>query len=170
MENKKIWVITDTHLYHKNIIEYENRPENYNELILENWRAMVGMNDMVLHLGDVIFRQAHMLNEILGSLPGLKILTMGNHDNRTGTMAWFEKRGFEHVCREYVIDDIVFSHKPIDMTSRREKYNIHGHFHTKSHSAGTYPYYDDARHIKLAIEEEEYKPVLLTDILSRRNK
>lgn len=33
---KKTWLITDRHHNHKAIIKYEGRPENFNELIIEN--------------------------------------------------------------------------------------------------------------------------------------
>lgn len=158
------------HWYHENIKKYEGRPDDYNELILANWKAMVGPDDIVIHLGDVIFRQAYRLKEILNSLPGIKILTMGNHDNRTGTMAWFEKRGFYHVCKEYIAHDIVFSHKPIDMTGRSELYNIHGHLHSLDISSAEfikqYPFYTE-RNLRLSIEIENYKPILLYDFLNK---
>ena len=51
----KYYVISDTHFLHDNTIKYCNRPEDYNERIIENWRKVVSDEDTVIHLGDVRF-------------------------------------------------------------------------------------------------------------------
>ena len=112
---RKTWVLTDTHFNHAKIIKYEDRPADFKERIISNWRDMVGPYDLVIHLGDVIFNSKHELLGILESMPGVKILTMGNHDKRTGTATWFMRMGFNYVCKYHVIDDVLLSHKPLDL-------------------------------------------------------
>ena len=52
----KIWIISDTHFCHKNIIAYSGRPfktvEEMNDEIIKRWNNKVGKDDFVIHLGD----------------------------------------------------------------------------------------------------------------------
>ena len=82
----RIWLISDTHFLHKNIIEYCNRPVNFNSLIIKNWNKLVGDDDLVIHLGDVTFglktkELIEKANKILSILKGHKVLLRGNHDS-----------------------------------------------------------------------------------------
>ena len=161
-----IWIITDTHWNHDKIKVYENRPDDYNELITANWKATVKPTDTVIHLGDVIFNRRYELEGILKSLPGLKMLTVGNHDRRTGTNSWFLRMGFNYVCKSHTYKNILFSHKPLDLAEYSGvDFNVHGHFHRNSHNPVDYPYYDESRHVKVSIEENDYKPVRLGELV-----
>ena len=46
-------IISDTHFLHKNIVQYCNRPTDFNKLIIKNWHKVVKPEDIVIHLGDV---------------------------------------------------------------------------------------------------------------------
>ena len=156
-----------THWNHDNIKKYENRPDNYKELIIDNWRAVVQPRDTVIHLGDVIFNNRNELKQIMESLPGIKMLTVGNHDKRTGTNSWFLRMGFNYVCKSHVYKNILFSHKPLDISEYPGvEYNIHGHFHKNSHDPAQYPFYDVSKHIKVSIEELDYKLVRLDELVT----
>ena len=89
----KIFLIADTHFNHDAIIEFEGRPSNYMDIIKKKWNHLVGENDLVIHLGDVIFKRASELKDIMESLNGRKWLVRGNHDKEN--IAWYLKRGFD---------------------------------------------------------------------------
>lgn len=118
-------------------------------------------------MGDVIFNQRYELREILESIPGIKILTVGNHDRRTGTNNWFLRMGFNYVCKSHEFKGILFSHKPIDIKDYPGvKWNVHGHLHSNTHDMAQYPFYDPAVHIKVSVEETNYMPVPLDKLVA----
>lgn len=173
----KYYVISDTHFLHNNIIKYCNRPEDYNERIIENWRKVVSDEDIVIHLGDVACgftgREAE-LKQIFELLPGKKQLIKGNHDTRVD-MFYFDL-GFETVKDYAIIENegykTLLCHYPLEIslhdhkTSRamqielmslfRDKkcsYLIHGHTHNAK------PKYGFA--FNASVERLNYTPIEL---------
>ena len=77
----KVWVTSDTHFLHENIIKYCDRPfkdkEEMTEALITTWNEQVGDDDLVIHLGDVTFSKDY---DVLSLLNGKKILVLGNHD------------------------------------------------------------------------------------------
>ena len=65
----------DLHLGHKNIIKYCNRPfsslKDMDETIINNWNSVVGKNDTVYALGDLVFgfhKYEKYLNQLNGKI------------------------------------------------------------------------------------------------------
>lgn len=81
---KGLWVTSDIHLQHKNIIKYCSRPfqtvDEMDEQIIKNWNEVVKKNDTVFIIGDVGFGNVDKLCEKIKRLNGKKILIVGNHD------------------------------------------------------------------------------------------
>jgi calcineurin-like phosphoesterase family protein len=192
----KIWLISDTHFYHKNIIKFENRPLDHNEKIIENWNKVVSDDDLVIHLGDVIFGmdKFETLKKVLGSLNGKKVLCRGNHDgypeSSWGKWDWFMDAGFDAVMDYFVYQDMAFSHAPLTPLPLTARYgygkpvrlNIHGHFHrghtrvpqTGEDEAGfqdefyDYQYYRaNKEKYRLIQIEDELRPFSLEEILEK---
>ena len=158
-----IYLISDTHWNHNKICELAGRPENYQELITKNWNDIVKDDDLVVHLGDVIFSRASELSGILDSLNGRKVLVRGNHDHERTN--WYLKKGFSFVCDSFIKKGMLFSHEPMEVTGDL-KCNIHGHLHSEHHrSTEDYPFYDKEKNILISIEEN-FSPVLLDDIIT----
>ena len=70
----KLYVTSDTHFNHKNIIEYCDRPfkdiYEMNETIINNWNQVVKEEDIIYHLGDYGFGKKENLQEIFEELNG----------------------------------------------------------------------------------------------------
>ena len=134
----KIWVTSDTHFGHKNILVYEAaaRPfkdrDEMNEALIQKWNEKVGPNDVVFHLGDFAFATPNKIRQITERLNGRKFLLLGNHD-RVRKFDW-EHLGFERIFRHSFLMDgrFIFSHEPLDKIPDG-KINVYGHVHGSSY-------------------------------------
>jgi len=84
LDGRKVWAWSDQHFWHKNIIEFSERPYDnciqMHEHMLANHNEIVGKDDIVIWGGDVGFKGTGVLNEMLAEYNGYKILIVGNHD------------------------------------------------------------------------------------------
>lgn len=130
----RYWLTTDTHLGHKQMIEYCGRPEGFEQIILDNLKKVLLPSDVLIHLGDVCIGSDEKWNKELLSLPGKKWLIKGNHDNKSNS--WYLRQGWDFVGN--TISDIFFgkkivlSHAPVKVEEDIDLM-IHGHFHNTLH-------------------------------------
>ena len=90
---RDIWVISDTHFDHANILTFTDKVgkqtrnfddvNHMNEHMIDRWNSVVKPGDKVYHLGDVLFgtRKEEWMNKNFPRLNGQKRLVVGNHDN-----------------------------------------------------------------------------------------
>lgn len=132
--NSKLFITSDTHFFHKNILVYEkdNRPfssiDEMNDEMVSRWNDVVGENDYVLHLGDFAFTGLERMKDIVSKLNGKIILLIGNHDNVKRCK--LPELGFYRVIEKpFVLDEkFIMSHEPlIDVPDGMV--NIFGHVH-----------------------------------------
>jgi calcineurin-like phosphoesterase family protein len=158
---ENVWVWSDTHFGHNNIIKYCDRP--YEDLdamdrsLIANYNCTVGPDDLCIWVGDVAFKGAEKANEILDALNGNKILVVGNHDINKGKV---KNMNFNEIHLLYTIEDsiapLLFTHFPFE-TIPQPWINIHGHIHN-SHELGS------MQHINVSVEVIGYKPMHLDEI------
>lgn len=83
LDISKVFLTSDTHFYHKNIITYCNRPfetvEKMNETLISNWNKVVPIDGIVFHCGDFAFGGSEVWHKILPRLNGQIHLILGNH-------------------------------------------------------------------------------------------
>jgi calcineurin-like phosphoesterase family protein len=168
-----IWVISDTHFGHANIIRYCNRPfwkanpvgpiddqyvesvpdvEAMDEKIIENWNSVVkNPSDIVYHLGDVYFGKTRGWLE---RCMGRKRLILGNHDYLPNP---YLQENFQKILmwRMFPEFGLLLTHVPVHETSRNPDkcpVNVHGHIHNNYQVPG--PGY-----INVSCEMIDYTPV-----------
>lgn len=139
----KVFVISDTHIGHNNIIKFVDsngnriRPfeslDEMHQLLLNNWNSVVSDDDVVYHLGDVGFHRVDTA-DFLSKAKGKKHLILGNHDNFP--MSFYE--GYFNsikVSKRFTLSDgtkLMLSHYPIhDFSLHGFDVNVHGHIHDK---------------------------------------
>ncbi len=154
------WLITDTHFFHDEIVKHCGRPDNHLQLIMNNLRYCLAPQDLLIHLGDVIFYKYPELKAMMDSIPGTKVLTIGNHDKKS--ISWYMRNGFAFAATMFQIGDVIFSHKPISPLPSGVKLNIHGHWHNIKHH-DIPDFYNNQQYRLLAIENTDYKPVKLSE-------
>ena len=80
---------SDWHLFHKNVIEFDNRPfkdiYHMTEILVNNYNATVMPDCTCYFLGDFSMGNVEKTKEIVARLNGTKILILGNHDKNVST-------------------------------------------------------------------------------------
>lgn len=157
------WIISDTHFGHANIIKYCSRPENHDELMADLWHLAVGIDEQILHLGDLAFKTSPELWDVINGLPGRKMLIMGNHDRKA--KKWYEDLGFQIMPRRLWFNwngrQVLFTHDAETEVSGWS-INIHGHIHNNGYPSAIYRSKD---YRNVSVEVMGYQPVRLREIL-----
>ena len=173
----KIYIISDTHFNHKNIIDYCNRPfKDINEMnnsIIDYWNKTVKEDDIVYHLGDFFLGSKFDLKDIVDRLNGTIYLIRDNHDRLT--VKSYEDYGIIVLKNAPIIMDdykIMLSHRPLPDTMIKDGYiNIHGHIH-QNKLEDTYDnnLFDKNKHINVSCDTLRFKPILLEKLLKEMDK
>lgn len=163
-DGPQVWVWSDQHFGHNNIIDFSNRPypnlSLMHECMLLNHNDYVEPGDISIWVGDVAFLKDDEANKLIRQYNGYKILILGNHDVNGGEVKkldFDEIHVIKHVNFQYGhanTFDFVFTHYPCDNFDDRTM-NIHGHEHV-SHLLT-----NDHKHINVNCELHGYKPVNL---------
>lgn len=146
-----VFLISDTHFGHTNIIKYCGRPfatpQEMDEALVENWNATVGKYDKIYHLGDV--SMSHKALPILERLNGTKILIKGNHD--IFALKYYTPY-FKDIRGSHELGGAVLTHIPVH-ESQKTRYlaNIHGHTHEKN--------LPDPWYVNVSVEQTNYTPI-----------
>ena len=176
------FVISDTHFYHKNIINYCHRPFNnidyMNNYMIKKWNSIIKNDDTIYHLGDFALgwdksnfkTKKECYKDLMNKLNGNKILIKGNHDRETDN--FYKEIGFKEVYNYLEIDDILLIHYPIVIKNEQymkekllkfisqfniNKYRlvIHGHVHNSN--------YQLQKHLNVSVEKINYLPIKLNN-------
>ena len=136
----KIWFTSDHHFFHRNILKHENRPfdsvEEMNEYLIDKWNEHVEQNDIVYHMGDIVWGGYDRWKEVLPRLNGEIHLILGNHD-KSNVAYRMRKEGYlkevyEVGHRLKVGKHLLWlSHYPMEIGLRLRKWSICGHIHSK---------------------------------------
>ena len=170
---KKVYVISDQHFYHGNIINYI-RPEfssveDMNEHIILKHNEVVRDDDIVIFLGDFCFKNS-AISDILKRLKGHKFLLLGNHDGKIYKKR-YDEMGFEDVF-VYPVKflDTYLSHYPLlgekkDETQNAIYYLFEREF-KKSDSINYYGHVHDSgveynNSVNVTVEHTVYEPKLI---------
>lgn len=164
--NDQLWIISDTHFGHKNIVKYQKRPETHETIMLSEWIRRVRDTDQILHMGDVFLGRRGDWAAIISRMPGEKFLIKGNHDKAARHL--YDQAGFTIIapfcCRRYA-----FTHRPISKQFPAPKEwvwhtNIHGHTHSGLHRVDEGTPLEGKTYINVSADVTDLAPLQLGSI------
>ncbi len=159
-KKNNVYLISDLHLDHTNIIEYCDRPFkskwHMNSTILRNWNNTVKNCDVVYFLGDMAFgRNSHPAHYWIDKLRGKIIFIKGSHDRIRAT---------KYHILEYNGNRFLLIHDPKDVPIGWNDWVIHGHYH--NNHLDTYPFINgEKKTINVSVELLDYTPISIDDLL-----
>jgi calcineurin-like phosphoesterase family protein len=176
MEVSNIWVTSDHHFNHANILKFKDKDgkkfrgdlfkdvAEMNEKMIHNWNSVIKPEDKVYHLGDVYFGNQQEADTILSRLMGKKRLIVGNHDCLYGKGNVLHKHFKKiYMWRLFKEHNMLLSHVPIHKESfRKVDYNVHGHIHQND------PY--GPEYINVCVERTNYTPVHVEEVIKKYGK
>jgi calcineurin-like phosphoesterase family protein len=158
-----IYVISDLHLGHANIIKYCSRPfshdavDEMDQVLIKNWNYTVKSGDRIFLIGDLCYGpNAKTPFEYLQQLNGDINLIQGNHDKDTKPRVHNET--LNHLDLHFLL-----IHDPNDAPSNFDGWIIHGHHH--NNNLEEYPFINfEKRRINVSAEVIKYQPVSLSEL------
>ena len=180
--NRNVYVISDHHINHKNIIELtrnnfsiNDEPlKAMNEYIINEHNKVVDKEDIVIMLGDFSFKRSiTSLSKYISRMNGHKILILGNHD-KTDKISLYIKAGFEDVYLYPIkFNEDYYSHYPLNASKESKDrpsnilydllykefsandsgINYHGHQHALVNNGD--------REKNVTCEQLDYKPLFV---------
>lgn len=176
MARNNVWVISDTHFGHKNILSFKDKDtgdlirgktfssvEEMDETLIDNWNRVVKPGDKIYHLGDVFFGNKIDFMQKWNRLNGKKRLILGNHDDATFFMKYnlVSRIAVWRLFPEY---NLVLTHVPLHDTVLRENRfkgkvgtNIHGHIHHNPSPT--------ENHRNVSVENINYTPINIEEFI-----
>lgn len=145
---QNVFVTSDLHFGHTNILDYEQRKDYMNiktlqehdKFLIDRWNSVVHKNDLVIILGDLSFYKGYKTTSILNKLNGYKLLIKGNHDECFLKNKTFDKNCFigvyDYLETNYKGTKLCLMHYPISHFRHMGKPEngyllIHGHIHSQ---------------------------------------
>lgn len=176
--SREIWVTSDTHLFHSNILKFKDsdtgnliRGEKFsdvdqmNQYILDKWNSVVKPGDIVYHLGDVFMGNREDFKNLWPKFQGSKRLVVGNHDD----IPFLSSGGFFKkvmMWRTFPEFGLMLSHVPLHQSSLRRGapdnpdapvlLNVMGHIHQNPAPDGPYRC--------VCVEQTDYTPINIEEL------
>lgn len=134
-----IFITSDLHFDHKNILDFEYRPyrdiETMKKDMIANWNKVVSKVDTVYLLGDFSFGNVNNWIDSLNQLRGNIIFIKGNHDktkilNRVLRDGYIQELHNVGTMLRIEGQTLNLTHYPMDIGNRPNNWSIHGHLHS----------------------------------------
>lgn len=167
-----VFVWSDLHLGHENIIRYANRPfggtHHMDQSLLVHAQATVEDGQWLLCVGDLaMWKDRAAIERWMAQCPGRKLLVLGNHDvrgrERPQRLEDWQALGFEAVADAAVLPaaqghpELWVTHYPLAPALVPEGVrNLHGHTHAHKVPG---PF------VNACVEHLDYRPTRLAALL-----
>jgi calcineurin-like phosphoesterase family protein len=128
---RRTFFSSDWHVGHANCLVYDKRPfkdlSHMHRVLINNYNATVGPEDICYFLGDVGFCKTDLLRSVVAELHGTKVLILGNHDKGATAM---RRMGFDVVLNAAAIEVaghlVTMTHCPLRGVWREDTQGMKG--------------------------------------------
>jgi calcineurin-like phosphoesterase family protein len=157
-----IYLISDLHLDHENIIRYCRRPfsdaHEMNRVLVQNWNETIRSDDLVYYLGDLQYHTDIPIDiSYRDTLHGRICFIAGNHDSNVP-----DPVPSQEITRGET--RFLLIHDPDLAPPDYPGWVIHGHVH--NHDLCRYPFFNRSeRRINVSAELIGYRPVRLDQLI-----
>lgn len=138
----ELWLTSDLHIGHVNIIAYTGRPfagvDEMDEWLVTAWNEVVGVDDTVWVIGDVCMGQIDRSLARVSQLHGTRRLVSGNHD-RTFRKSGIPQPTWEAAYRAAGFASIHHGTIEIDIGLTAPTLACHFPYSGDSHAGDRYP-------------------------------
>jgi calcineurin-like phosphoesterase family protein len=168
--NGKIYVVSDLHLEHDNIISYCQRPFNdsveMNKALINGWNDVLNDEDKIFFLGDFApFKKIPRITTWMKQLSGNIVTIQGSHDP--------DGFGIERYILDYGGFSFLLVHAPVSSPKHETAVIPHDwtgwviHGHTHNNDMINYPFINGLKKtINVSVELTGYRPVSLDFLIS----
>jgi calcineurin-like phosphoesterase family protein/2'-5' RNA ligase len=162
---KNVFLISDLHFDHGNIIKYCNRTfkdtEEMNTTLLKHWNDDIKDIDKVYFLGDLRFgRNSHSIEYWYEKLNGDVVFIKGSHDNEMPKI-----QSYETYLLNYREKNFLLVHDPDKAPKEWTGWIIHGHHH--NNQLEKYPFINgETKTINVSVELLDYHPLNIDQLFS----
>ncbi|MDO8871999.1 MAG: metallophosphoesterase family protein [Methanoregula sp.] len=169
-ETPNIYLISDLHLNHRNIIKYCHRPfssvEEMNKEMARRWNRTVNKNDIVYFLGDLDTKDS--IGYWIAHLNGRKTFIEGNHDvvkNKDGAVIYHKIKGaVPYETLNYRGYSFYLVHDPHEIPDHWKDWAIYGHKHNNDISK--FPFIDgENKRINVSVEVIDFRPLNIDKLI-----
>lgn len=169
---EQIWITSDLHFYHDNIVSHCNRPttiEEHNDWLINILNSNIKEGDTVYHCGDFGFGKNATfdnLKNILSRLNGNWLFIIGNHDKENQLKEICKEATGKHQVlgyyyeRRYRGKNLIMFHFPIENWNKQRYGSIHLHGHL--HNNKTRLHIDNRFNVCFDVD---HRPYLLSEFI-----
>ena len=170
----RIWITSDHHFGHINIIRFQNRPfDDVNKMdseLIARWNEVVNHDDVVYHLGDFTLGGRSLAVSYIRRLKGTIrfVASDWHHDKRwiktrprVQTASGIDVEYLEPVAVLKAETPIIMSHWPFAEWDGKHRGTIHAHGHSHCNHHGT------GKIMDVGVDCNDFVPVSLEYILDR---
>jgi calcineurin-like phosphoesterase family protein len=165
----RIFITSDTHFGHKNIIDYCKRPfeslEEMDNTLIKRWNERVKPEDTVIFAGDFCFRNGPGGKDGEGTqnkgkyytdkLNGYIIFLEGNHDKNNSMKSHIKSLELDYGGRQYFV-----THRPEEY-NEKYKINLVGHSHEKF----KFMRIGDVFLVNVGVDQWDFYPITIEEII-----
>lgn len=181
LEQQNIYFISDLHLFHKNVINFDNRPfksvQDMNDSLVKNWNDKITDDAIIFYMGDLSFQSFNKTKEVISELKGKKYFIIGNHDNYSDIKKMDKFIDIYDYVDLYVKDEtpidnlgtqqlLCLSHYAILQWNRKHhnSFHLHGHSHQQLSKNPDYDWYYKGLVLDVSCNGINYTPISYNEV------